>query len=201
MRHTVFTYHLALAGFSLLFSLSGSDAGTLGKRFVCDPLLKQIEQGFDCDCDTKVSRVSIVKLALNCTYPDKICLEDSSLCGTPTLNAAFSLRSGSNTGKACFELDNDKLFKDICISGKSDTKSPLKLSECTVSYGTERCQSCTVCESGREVTFDCSNVNVNPVFSKVVFVPGLKIDRCIGAGLLLSPNGAANSVGPFVPQP
>lgn len=184
----------------LLFALPKADAGTLGKRLVCDPLLRQIEQEFDCLCDAGIGSSTIANLKVNCTYSESLCLENELLCGTPTLSAQFNLRGESNKAEACFELENDKLFKNICINGKSDNRTPLKLNECSVHYGDELCNSCTVCESGKEVTFDCSNININPLMSNLLFVPGLKVDRCFGPGLLLSPSGDSYSVGPFIPQ-
>lgn len=176
-------------------------AGPLGQQLICDPLLNQIDFGFDCTCDTSFSWTSILTGEVNCTYAESVCLDGTPLCGVPSLRANFTLLGGSNFAQACFNLEQDILFENICISGKSDSSNPLSLSECNVHYGDEPCKSCTVCDSGREVSFDCTNVNVNSIAPNLVFIPGIKIDSCIGAGLVLNLVGEADSIAPFLPQP
>jgi hypothetical protein len=175
------------------------NAGPLG-QLICEPLINQIDSGFDCTCDSTFSLTSILSSEVNCTYFESICLENTPLCGVPSLQAEFTLLGGSNSAEACFDLEDDTIFKNICIAGTSNSTSPLRLSECNVFYGDEPCESCTVCESGREVTFDCSNININPIAPNLVFVPGIAVDTCIGAGLLLNLQGDTNSVAPFIPQ-
>lgn len=184
----------------LSFFLIDASSSRLGQQLICNPLLNQIDFGFDCTCDTSYSLTSILTGEVNCTYADSVCLEDTPVCGVPSLRANFTLFGGFNHAQACFDLEQDLLFDNICISGKSDSSNPLRLSECNVHYGDEPCKSCTVCDSGREVTFDCSNINVNSIAPKLVFVPGIKIDTCIGAGLILDLYGKADSIVPFIPQ-
>lgn len=63
--------------------------------------------------------------------------------------------------------------------------NPLKLDTCTfnVTYGDEICNSCTICTSGRDITFDCSNINLNPL-NIGPKIPGIEINQCIGLTLL-----------------
>jgi hypothetical protein len=198
MKFSLPTVHIRFSVQYLLFL--SVNAGLLGQKLICDPLLNQIDFGFDCTCDTSYSLTSILTGEVNCTYADSVCLENTPLCGVPSLSANFTLFGGSNYAQACFNLDQDILFDNICISGKSDSSNPLTLSECNVHYGDEPCKSCTVCESGREVSFDCTNINVNSIAPKLLFIPGIKIDSCIGAGVILNLNGEADSIGPFIPQ-
>lgn len=185
----------------LYFLFSGVHAGLLGRKLICDPLLNQIDFGFECTCDASFRLRSILTGEVNCTYADSVCLESTPICGVPSISASFTLLGGSNDAQACFNLDRDILFDSICVSGKSDSSNPLILSECKVRYDDEPCKSCTVCESGREVSFDCSNINVNSIAPNLKFIPGIKVDSCIGAGVILNLDGEADSIGPFIPQP
>ena len=161
---------------------------------VCDTT--QSELGLDDSLDCTCNAVSLglfqgVDGTISCTLPEPRCLLPPSLyCAEGAIDIAIGGGLFSQTAieadiNACFQVDSGlpggiASIDDICFNFVPDG---LRLESCTASIGAVECQDCTICDSGVDFTFDCSNVDILPgTFS----LPGPKITTCIGLSLIPS---------------
>jgi hypothetical protein len=112
--------------------------------------------------------------------PDKFCAS-----GTIDfeLAAGVFIPTGLNSNvTACFDVKSGfpegivKLDNEICF--EFATKG-LGFDVCTVTIGTNTCQECTVCDSGTDFKFNCTNIDLETENADVN-IPGPVIETCIG---------------------
>lgn len=94
------------------------------------------------------------------------------------------------TGLNLGALNGLTKIPELCISATPKPNSLLKFDTCTATLGGTVCNSCQVCESGLDATFDCSNANF-------LFNIPLVVKECVGLGVLTNLDAAANSLPPI----
>ena len=85
------------------------------------------------------------------------------------ITACFDVKSGFPDG--IVELDNEVCF-EFATKG-------LAFDACTVTIGTNTCQECTICESGVDFKFNCTNVDLETANADVT-IPGPATATCLG---------------------
>jgi hypothetical protein len=94
----------------------------------------------------------------------------------------------SSSATACLQfttgfpppLTNLTGFDTFCVTGVPGPG--FKLKSCSVKIGTTQCESCTVCSSGVDIKFNCTNVDVGGAVPG--FVPGPDVQTCVGLSLI-----------------
>jgi hypothetical protein len=125
-----------------------------------------------------------------CTLDEPRCLVPPSLyCATGSID--IGVEGGFFTGteltsdiSACFEVQSGLpggilSLDNICFTFIPDG---LRLASCTVAIGEVECESCSICDSGIDFKFDCSNIDLLP--SPLLKVPGPKFESCLGLSLI-----------------
>jgi hypothetical protein len=144
-----------------------------------------------CTCDGQLMGGKITA-QLDCKLTTPICLNGTKLCGQTEVSADFGagIRGGtglSASAKACltvtsgFPLQIISLPGPICVTGVPGPG--FKLKSCSVDIGTTPCQSCTVCNSGVDIKFNCTNVNLY-TGNLPLSVPGPNVQTCVGLSLI-----------------
>lgn len=151
-----------------------------------------LDDTLDCTCNA-VSRGLFqgVDGNITCVLPEPRCLLPPNLyCADGEID--ITVGGGLFTQTAieaditgCFQVDSGlpggiASIDDICFNF---VPNGLRLDSCTASIGETECQECTICESGIDFTFDCSNVDILPGAFRL---PGPKISTCIGLSLIPS---------------
>jgi hypothetical protein len=142
---------------------------------LCDLTFAGLFQGFDGE--------------LQCSSTTPRCLVGNLYCATGNIDVGVQggLFTGSaidSNATACFNVKSGLpsgvlSVDDICLSFKA---KGLKLTNCTAVLGAQQCKSCTICASGVDFKFDCSNVDLAP--GPLFVVPGPKLDNCFGLSLV-----------------
>ena len=114
-----------------------------------------------------------------------------SFCGLATVDTEFT-QDGFETLELCFEVEsylppdapvNDDLLY-ICIDAVPAQRGFLEFERCNIKINDRSCNSCTMCEGNRDLTFDCTNIDINPIRGGD-FIPGPNSTACFGFGFLL----------------
>lgn len=161
---------------------------------VCDTTQTELglDGTLDCTCDAKFLGLFLgVDGTVSCTLPEPRCFVPPSLyCADGSVE--ISVAGGIFTQTAieaditgCFQVDSGlpggvASIDDICFNF---VPNGLQLESCTATIGGTECQSCTICDSGIDFTFDCSNIDVLPGAFRL---PGPKITTCLGLSLIPS---------------
>jgi hypothetical protein len=150
-----------------------------------------IETAFDaeqnavqCDCAGTVASA----LSISCKYTTAVCNDGAAndrICGKPQIAVSmvdgrvFSATSCvSEYYRGVLPLQDTCVFVDACHDSDENT-----FCDCTASYGGQICGQCEVCESGRAITVNCSNVNPEAITRECAAVD-LDLDLTHGAGLV-----------------
>lgn len=174
----------------------------------------QFVQDAVCTCDFGVSLKSGIGLNAECIFPEPIDIENDAnlpLRGTPSFSGDYSARGirESMVGFAFediigYTIDAPFPLSDVVVDINMGTMlidlthgKRFKIEECQATYNNEACKSCTPCENGYSIKFDCSNVSLYNSPFGAIFFPFFT--DCVGAGAPQSVNGPANSVQAFVP--
>jgi hypothetical protein len=171
-----------------------------------DIFFNSSEAAIECECDASFTLIDGIEVGVLCGNANEICLLQNSFCGTSTFSVDYGIRTGLGSGEACLKFDtlipglppalvNLINIPELCIKGTADRG--LRFGECSVTIGDTECQECTVCSSGLDVTFDCSNANLNPIGSGVLKIPGPKVTQCLGIGLVPGLGARESSVRAF----
>ena len=149
-----------------------------------------IETAFDadqnavqCDCAGTVAN----SLSISCKYTTAVCHDGAAnedrMCGKPQIAVSmvdgrvFSATSCvSEYYHGLLPLQDTCVFVDACRDSDEST-----FCGCTASYGSQICGQCQVCESGRAITVDCSNVNPEAI-TRACTAVDLDLDLVHGAG-------------------
>ena len=138
---------------------------------------------------------------IKCQIDDPFCLIDHPFqvyCGEVTIVATFNTQEGITKIKSCiditsdfpkdFPLDDITQFPRACVSVVPTNEEFLTFESCEIKFDDQVCSSCIVCESQRDFTFDCSNVNVNPAQDvDQIFIAGPAAE-CVGFSFLFGTN-------------
>jgi hypothetical protein len=153
-----------------------------------------IDDTIDCTCDVSLRGIfQGFDGSMTCTLAEERCLIPPSLyCATGELGIDIGGGLFSNTDiesniDACFQVDSGLpggllSIEDICFSFVPDG---LSLESCTASIGSTQCTNCTICESGVDFKFDCTNVVLIPgILGSPPLLRAPKIDTCLGLSLI-----------------
>lgn len=144
----------------------------------------------DCECDLSYQGIFRgFTGGVDCVTTKDQCLQPpGEFCASG--NITFDLAAGLfiETGlksniTACFDVDEETSPIPVpggigAICAKFSTAG-LALDKCSITIGTESCGNCTVCQSGTDFKFDCSNIDLEKN-SAIVTIPGPKTETCIG---------------------
>ena len=140
---------------------------------VCDTA--QTELGLDgivdCTCNaTSRGFFRGVDGTVSCTLPEPRCLLPPSLfCADGVIEVSvggglFSQTALTSDITGCFQVNGGlpedlASIEEICFNF---VPSGFMLESCSATIGGVDCLSCTICESGRDFIFDCSNIDILP---------------------------------------
>jgi hypothetical protein len=179
LTHTLLL--LSFGGFRLLTLVQGFGSGNT----------------IDCECDFVFNGDRGFGVDIKCAYTQEFCLVDrESFCGTPYFEGTYGLK-GPSYSTACFNFTgtSENYVSDLCITGKHSVKNPTKFAECEVTYGEEVCDICEICGNGRQVRFDCSNIEFDDGLESTT-IDG-PVVGCVGIGLVPSLRGEKGAIEPF----
>jgi hypothetical protein len=159
----------------------------------CDDVQDALGLGavFDCRCDASYKGLfqgisGMVGCAL--TGPARCLVPPNLYCATGDVDATVKASLFSNAGvtsdvtasfKVLSGLPQNVTSFDINFNFMSNG---LKFSDCDVAILNTTCNDCTICASGLDFKFNCSNVDLLPN-SPLPSVPGPVVD-CIGLSLV-----------------
>jgi hypothetical protein len=147
-------------------------------------------ENLECDCRLFINGRGGFDIGFDvaCQFQQIFCLfgtPGDGLCGVPDFFGTYSLRKES-TSSACYDDYGSTTFtgvQDICVRATHDVRDFTKISQCSMFYGLEECRACNVCESGRDITFDCANINFG---TEAIPVNGPTQNSCVGLGQITS---------------
>ena len=185
------------SGFSGLFTQLLNAFARPVLQEVCDLTLAELglDTAIDCTCNATYRGLFLgADGSIGCTLSEPRCLiPPDTYCATGEVNVTaggglFTDTAIESDISACFEVDSGlpggiASIEDLCFVF---VPSGLSLASCNASIGGVECDSCTICDSGVDFTFDCSNIDLLP---GVFTFPGPKISNCIGLSLI--PSGTA----------
>jgi hypothetical protein len=144
----------------------------------------------DCTCNaTSLGLFKGVDGTITCSLPEPRCFLPPNLyCADGTIDVTVAGGLFTQTAieadiTGCFQVDSGlpggiASIDDICFNF---VPSGLSLQSCTATIGGVACQACTICDSGIDFTFDCSNIDILP---GALRLPGPKITTCLGLSLI-----------------
>jgi hypothetical protein len=172
----------------------------LGSAQVCSQVLDLMSplDETTCDCEGDFSIVDGLSVDVACQSTKTVCIADN-YCGAHFIYATITPK-GVEDSKACLKLNlTDSEVPDLCVTAKGagfGKNTTLKMESCGVTFGETAC-TCTVCESGRDFTFDCSAIEIDTPSVLLPSFTGPKTEKCIGLGLLPDIGGDGGDFRPF----
>jgi hypothetical protein len=157
----------------------------------CDLAQEQLGLQNTATCDCSLDYQGIFRGFLgevNCKTTQQRCLVQPDLfCADGTIKfelaAGLFVDTGLNSNvTACFNVKSGfpdgivSLADELCF--EFATKG-LALDACTVTIGTSTCQECTICESGVDFKFNCTNVDLETANNDIT-IAGPAISTCLG---------------------
>lgn len=160
----------------------------------------------NCDCSASFSRVNGMAVNAFCALTEAICLDpiERIFCGTTNIEADYRRKTNKLQTTACLEIDTGLSIEidgekpeipEICLSAQSTVlaqRNVFRIDTCTIRIASRKCQSCTICETGKDVKFDCSNIQLDTLLGNNA-IPGPVLDTCVGIGFIFS-NPLLNSI-------
>ena len=123
---------------------------------------------------------------VTCVNNFPVCLSfDKSLCGKTETTGTVSLSNEiTTTITSCVDYANSQGGVPAAVTDPADVPSPLctkvnpasgngiiQFENCEVTMGGTACKSCKICQGGFAISFDCTNVDLQPS-NPNLFVPG-----------------------------
>lgn len=155
-----------------------------------------LEDSFTCECDLDYAGLFRgLTGGVACTTTEERCLvPPDSFCAAGTIDfelaAGLFVDTGFNSNiTACFDVESGfpdglvELDNNICF--EFATKG-LAFDACTVTIGTATCKECTICPTGVDFKFDCSNVDLESKSAEIT-INGPAITDCIGLSAIPVP--------------
>ena len=152
----------------------------------------------NCDCSAAFNTVNGMVVNTFCALTEAVCLDPTEkvFCGTTNIEADYRRRTNKLKTTACLEIDTGLTIEidgqppqipEICLAAQSTVlaqRNIFRIDTCTIRIASQKCQSCTICETGTDVKFDCSNIQLNSVFGNDAVIPGPAVDTCVGIGFI-----------------
>ena len=153
----------------------------------------------NCDCSASFSIANGMMVNTFCALSDAICLDpnDKIFCGTTSVDAEYRGKNRKLKITACLEIDTGLAIEldgeqpqipVLCITAQSTLlvqRDVFRIDSCAIRIGSEKCQSCTICDSGKDVKFDCSNIRLATLIGNNG-IPGPVLDTCVGVGFIFN---------------
>ena len=160
----------------------------------------------NCDCSASFSITNGMVVNAFCALTEAICLDptDRIFCGTTNLEADYRRRTNKLKTTACLEIDTGLRIEidgerpkipEICLSAQSTVlaqRNIFRIDTCTIRIASQKCQSCTICDTGKDVKFDCSNIQLDTLVGNGI--PGPVLDTCVGIGFIFHSPLLNNSI-------
>jgi hypothetical protein len=152
-------------------------------------------------------------LTISCDYSESVCTDTTSTiaqkssttatksstevedattktCGKPQLGVTM-VRGLVFSATTCISEYRRGLAEvpDTCVFVNACEDVPGTFCECTASHGGSICQTCEVCEGGKAISIDCTNINLDAISS-----------TCEPIDLDLDVSHGAGSIAGFVPN-
>jgi hypothetical protein len=146
--------------------LQTSDAATQGTAL--QQLCRSIEDNFfedvACEC---VGALASGTLSFSCTYTNPICGPNGTVCGRPQIAATLvddRVFSATSCIKEYVNTQRNITYDDTCVSIElCENDLSYGFCGCTVSYGSQACQTCAICDDKKGIQMDCTNINADVV--------------------------------------
>ena len=153
----------------------------------------------NCDCSASFSAVNGMSVNAFCALNEAICLDpvEQKFCGTSNIEGDYRRRSNKLRTTACLEIDTGLTIEingeppripELCLTAQSTVlaqRNIFRIDSCSIRIASQRCQSCTICDTGKDVKFDCGNIQLNaPLGSGTI--PGPVLETCVGIGFIFS---------------
>ena len=153
----------------------------------------------NCDCSASFTRTNGMVVNAFCALNEAICLDPTEriFCGTTNIEADFQRKTNKLKTTACLETDTGLSIEidgqspqipEICLSAQSTVlaqRSVFRIDTCTIRIASRKCQSCTICDSGKDLKFDCSNIQLDTLIGNTA-IPGPVLNTCVGIGFIFS---------------
>ena len=187
-------------------------------RSTCDAIFSNFDDGFRLGCRCRGiydDYFGGLGGRITCQIDDPFCLINRPFkvyCGKVDITASFNTRSGISNVKACIDItsnfpkdfpipiDEISEFPKACVSVVPASDDFLTFESCEIKFDKQVCSSCVVCDSKRDFTFDCRNVNVNPAQDvEPTFIEGPFVTECIGFSFLFGTDPPSLAPVPTLP--
>jgi hypothetical protein len=151
--------------------------------------INDVQQDLTCSCDVKFRLFSFgININLECDNNVDICLDDANMyCGkmklvtqvyrkvvTSKSAIVFDAKPIAGVGLGGVNIDPGPLVVNITHASPIKLSDPISFQSCNASIDQKPCRSCEICESKKEVKFNCQNVN----FDTLYYAPAF--NKCIG---------------------
>ena len=132
------------------------------------------------------------KFDLDCVFKETVCLdEDETYCGLPLFDTKLYRRSVNSVTSLTFDaepikvgafgsspIDPEPIKVEITHTKPIRISNPIEFQSCEAFLGTDKCESCVICENKKQVKFSCSNVNLATAGSAPYYAPAF--NQCLG---------------------
>jgi hypothetical protein len=151
-----------------------------------------------------------LSMVVGCNILEPVCvdIDTETFCGTPTYRGKFReliIGTAKLESTACVAITGTgqaASMSKLCVTAVT---SFTKLKTCEIfavrkDKSIEACNSCTPCDGGLSVTFDCTNLDLDESADDELFIPDLA-GECVGSGLMTVSDvkkGIKGSYKPFM---
>lgn len=179
--------HVNMNGDFISRGLQVMTDGPVDLEGVCAVVQEAFTSDVRCECFGSPERF----LSITCDYQDSICGATGENCGRPLIGVSI-VEGKMFSSTSCirdYQRGSRRLMGETCISVTACEKAEDGICECLASYESQVCSSCSICEGGAGISFDCTNVN-----AEALSEPCRKVDMDLDLG------GGAGILGTFLPE-
>lgn len=120
----------------------------------CTELEQQLNNKIACDCSDAVGG----SFAITCQTTEEVCMNDETHCGQ--VKSTVDVVDGKmDTVTSCGKYTSEPFMGGETCTGIQLCTDGNSVCGCWATYDGEQCNSCKMCEGGKGLTLDCSNVH------------------------------------------